>query len=121
MAKGTGNESAGHGAFRALQRGFNHWTSGRLKHLEVNCKHPLFCHVWCSMIPSMKDGIYHIYVLLAVEGEVCNIKKATCECAAGYDCNYKYMLLFWLFFLQKVCYLYPCVGTTTCIGVSGTS
>lgn len=84
LAEGTGNQSTGHGAFRALQRGYNHWASGRLSHLEVNCKHPLFCHVRCSMTPSMKSGVYHVYVLLAIEGEVCSIKKATCECAAGY-------------------------------------
>ena len=76
LAEGTGNQSAGHGAFRALQR-------GRLNHLEVNYKHPLFCHVRCSMTPSMKPGVYHVYILLAVEGELCTIKKATCECAAG--------------------------------------
>ena len=90
MAKCTGNESKGHGAFRALQGGFSHWASGRLKYREVNCKQPLFCHVQCSMIPSMKDGLYHVYVLLAVEGEVCSIKKANCECAAGYVCNLKH-------------------------------
>ena len=25
-----------------------------------------------------------MYILLAVEGEVCSIKKTTCDCAAGY-------------------------------------
>ena len=70
LAEGTGNQSAGHGAFRALQRGYNHWASGRRNHLEVNYKHPLFCHVRCSMTPSMKPGVYHVYILLAVEGEL---------------------------------------------------
>ena len=32
----------------------------------------------------MKSGVYHVYLLLAVEGEMCSIKKATIECAAGY-------------------------------------
>ena len=32
----------------------------------------------------MKSGVYNVYVLLAIEGEVCSIKKARCECAAGY-------------------------------------
>ena len=35
------------------------------------------------MTPSMKYGVYHVYILSAVEGEVCSIKKATCECAAA--------------------------------------
>ena len=83
LAEVTGNHSTGHGAFHALQRGYNHWASGCLSHLEVNCKHPLFCHVQCSTTPSMKSGVYHVYVLLAVEGEVRNIKKATCEYATG--------------------------------------
>ena len=38
------------------------------------------------MTPTMKDGLYHVYVILAMEGEVCNIKKTTCECATGYVC-----------------------------------
>ena len=84
LAEGTENQSTGHGAFRALQHGYKHWASGRLSHLEVNCKHSLFYHIRCSMTPSMKSGVYHVYILLAVEGEVCSIKKATCECAAGY-------------------------------------
>lgn len=44
-------------AFRALQRGFNHWSSGRLDHLEVQYKHPVYCHVRCQMTPSMKPGL----------------------------------------------------------------
>lgn len=83
MAEGTGNEGTSHGTFRALQRGYNHWASGRLNHLEFNYKHPLFCHVRCTMTPSMKSGQYHVYVLLCMEGDLCTIKKATCECAAG--------------------------------------
>lgn len=73
----------GHGAFRALQRGYIHWASGRLSQIEVNCQHPKFCHVRCSMTPSMKSGVYHVYVLLGREGELATIEKATCQCAAG--------------------------------------
>ena len=47
LAEGSGNTS-GKGAFRALQRGFNHWASGRLSKLEVNVNHPDFCHVKCD-------------------------------------------------------------------------
>jgi len=35
------------------------------------------------MTPSMKSGIYHVYILLEREGHLATIKKATCECAAG--------------------------------------
>ena len=72
----------GHGAFRALQRGYVHWASGRISRIEVNCQHPMYCHVRCTMTPSMKPGVYHVYVLLGKD-DVTTIKKATCECAAG--------------------------------------
>ena len=35
LAEGSGNTS-GRGAFRALQRGFNHWSSGRVSYMEIN-------------------------------------------------------------------------------------
>ena len=62
----------GHGAFRALQRGYIHWASGRLSQI-----------IRCSMTPSMKSGVYRVYILLGREGELATIEKATCECAAG--------------------------------------
>ena len=71
------------GAFRALQRGFAHWSSGRLAKLEINLRHPQFCLVQCQMTPSMKQGLYHVYIILGREREVANILVATCECAAG--------------------------------------
>ena len=70
-------------AFRSLQRGFTHWASGRLAKMEVNCRHPQFCHVRCQMTPSMKQGLYHVYILLGREGGMAMIRTATCECAAG--------------------------------------
>ena len=82
MAEGVGNET-GRGAFRALQRGFTHWSSGRLDNMEMNCKHPEYCHVRCKMIPSIKSGIYNVYVLLQQERDVASIKNAQCECATG--------------------------------------
>lgn len=82
LASGCGRNKT-EGAFRALQRGFIHWASGRLDRLEVNCRHPHFCHVRCNMTPSMKAGIYHVYLLLGKEGQLATIEKATCECAAG--------------------------------------
>ena len=71
------------GAFRALTRGYNHWASGRLDQLEVNMMHPQYCHVRGMCTPSMKPGTYHVYLLLARDGELANIETATCECAAG--------------------------------------
>jgi len=49
-------------ALQALQRGFNHRSLGRLDHLEVQYKHSVYCHVRCQMIPSMKPGLYHVYL-----------------------------------------------------------
>ena len=84
LAEGVGNKSVG-GAFRALKRGFTHWASGRMDHLSVNYTHPKYCHVKCNMIPSMKTGLYHVYILLVKEKDLAGgIVKATCECAAGY-------------------------------------
>ena len=71
------------GAFRALTRGYNHWASGRLDHLQINSMHPEYCHVRVSCTPSMKPGTYNVYLLLHKEGEVASILTATCECAAG--------------------------------------
>ncbi len=72
-----------HGTFRALARGYTHWSSGRLEEVQINTNHPQYCHVRCKMKPSMKVGIYNTYILLGKEGEVACIQKATCECAAG--------------------------------------
>lgn len=48
-------------AFRALFRGYTHWASGRIESIEANLKNVSYCHVRCSMKPSMKTGLYHIY------------------------------------------------------------
>ena len=82
LASGCGRKST-HGAFRALKRGYVHWASGRLDRLEVHCTHPHFCYVRCNMTPSMKSGIYHVYMLLGKKRDFATIEKATCECAAG--------------------------------------
>ena len=73
----------GRSTFRALTRGYTHWASGRLDHLEVNSQHPQYCHVWSIMKPSMKPGSYHVYLLFSRDGELACIHTATCECAAG--------------------------------------
>ena len=69
-------------AFRSLQRGYVQWSSGRMSKLEINYQHPLFCHVRCQMIPSMKQGLYNVYMLLERVGEVASIRAGTCDCAA---------------------------------------
>ena len=73
----------GRSTFRALTRGYTHWASGRLDHLEINSQHPQYCHVRSIMKPSMKPGNYHVYLLLGCDGELAHIHAATCECAAG--------------------------------------
>ena len=67
LASGYGRSKT-EGVFHALQQGFIHWASGRLDRLEVNYRHPHFCHVHCNMTPSMKGGIYQVYLLLSREG-----------------------------------------------------
>ena len=81
-AEGVGR-SGGEGAFRALARGYVHWASGRMEKLEINIQNPLFCHVRCTMKPSMKSGTYKVYVLLERDGTFGQVKSATCGCAAG--------------------------------------
>ena len=76
--------SGNHGAFRALTCGYTHWASGRLQEMKVNVNHPAYCHVRCVMKPSMKQGVYCVYMLLGREGELATISSATCECAARY-------------------------------------
>ena len=51
--------------------------------MEINYRHPQFCHVRCQMTPSMKQGLYKAYILLGREGEMATMRTATCECAAG--------------------------------------
>ena len=70
---------------------------------KSSCKHLLFCHVRCSMTPSMKSEVYHVFILLlAVEGKVGSIKKnVTYECATGYllyvSLNFEHNLIYNLF------------------------
>ena len=45
------------------------WASGRLQELQVNANH-FFCHVKCTTSPSIKGGIYKVYMLLGKEGDV---------------------------------------------------
>ena len=87
LAEGVGRSTAAEGAFRALSRGFTHWASGRLEHLEININNPSYCHVRSNMKPSMKQGSYDVYLLLErTKEDMASIRTATCQCTAGYVC-----------------------------------
>ena len=74
---------AGDGDFRALSRSYIHWASGRLNEIQITTCNPLYCHVKCKTNPSMKSGVYIVYILLGREPELASIHLATCECPAG--------------------------------------
>ena len=83
LADCTGNTGRGE-AFCSLARGFTHWSSGRVAKIEINSRNPHFCHVRCQMSPSMRKGLYKVYIVLGCEEEIATcIHIATCECAAG--------------------------------------
>ena len=97
-------------AFRSLQRGFIHWSSGRLSKLEINYCHPQFCHVQCHMTPSMKQGVYKVYMLLGCVSDFATILSATCECAAGL------VMMTFIMFLLSI--LLTCRKSASCTHVS---
>ena len=71
------------GTFRALTRGYVYWASGRISQIEVNLENPMYCHVRSTMTPSMKQGNYHLWLLLGKNGDFASVLSATCECVAG--------------------------------------
>ena len=84
-SEGVGRSTATEGAFRAFSRGFIHWASGRLEHLEININNPSYCHVRSNMNPSMKQEFYDVYLLLEqTKEDMASIRTATCQCTAGY-------------------------------------
>ena len=84
LASGVGHDTAKEeGTFRALSRGYTHWASGRVTHIEVNLENPVYCHVRSTMTPSMKQGKYHLWLLLGRNGDFATVLSATCECVAG--------------------------------------
>ena len=84
LAEGVGNVS-GKGAYRALTRGYIHWSSGRMDRLHINNHNPDFCFVRCWMKPSMKQTVPYKVSLLQKKNAtgVTSIARAMCECAAG--------------------------------------
>ena len=71
------------GTFRELTRGYTHWASGRIDNLEINIQHPVLCRVRSTMKPSMKKGLYNVWILLKREDPYGSVEGATCTCAAG--------------------------------------
>ena len=68
----------------------------------------------------MKSEMYHMYILLAVEGEVFSIKKATCECVSGYvlyvSLNLKHNLIAIYIANCAIIYVYACLRFAPCFG-----
>ena len=50
-----------------------------LQFIEVNCCHPDFYHVRCQATPSMKSGVYYVYILFD--------REPTIKLAVGYYDN----------------------------------
>jgi hypothetical protein len=65
--------------FRALSRGYTHLASDQIDVVEINYLNPQYCHVRSSMKPSMKPGLYCVWILLGKVGRFATIKCATCE------------------------------------------
>ena len=82
LASGAGRTQS-EGTFRALTCSFIHWASGRIDSIEVNVQNPLYVHIRSSVKPSMKQGNYHVWILLQREDDLATVRSATCECAAG--------------------------------------
>lgn len=73
--------------FRALKRGYIHFSSGRVSNVEVQNRNQTYTFIKSSMIQSMKTGMYKVAMVLKKEfiGQECvgSIVGATCDCAAG--------------------------------------
>lgn len=86
LAEGVGN-TKGKKSFRALKRGYIHFSSGRVRNIEVQNRNQTYTFIRSSMIPSMKAGTYRVTMILKkeiVEQEcIGSIARATCDCAAG--------------------------------------
>lgn len=52
------------GTFCALTHGFTYWASVSIDSIEVKIHNPLHAHTQSWMKPSMKQGSYHVWILL---------------------------------------------------------
>ena len=83
LASDTGHDiEKEEGTFRALMRGYTQWASGSLIHIKVNLENPLYCHIHSTMTSSMKQGNYHLWLLLGRNGDFASVLSATYECVA---------------------------------------
>lgn len=118
---GTVGHSKTQGAFRVLSCGYTHWASGRLSVIDIHTQHPAFCHVRSTMKPSMKPGVYQVYILLSRgEGPTWCLPVVTVLLGEFMIIMIKlYILYIYLFYIivfpmQIVLQLYSCVCTIAC-------
>ena len=84
-----------HGAFLALNRGYIHWSSGRLGQIEINLKNPSFCHAqMCCNSTNENREVQRLSTTRETRRAIATVKKATCECAAGYVLCLHYLLVY---------------------------
>ena len=55
----------------------------KMNHMMVNQHHPEFSHVKCTMTPSIKQGLYQVYIFLYKDGNLGSVVPTTCDCVAG--------------------------------------
>ena len=53
-----------------------------MDYMAVNTHNPNFCHIRSNMRPSMKPGLYKVYIILRKKIGSRSVEVATCECAA---------------------------------------
>lgn len=86
LAEGVGN-TQGKRAFRALKRGYIHFSSGRVSSIEIQNRNSVYCFVRSTMTPSLRTGSNKVTMILKkefVEQEcIGSVVQATCDCAAG--------------------------------------
>lgn len=80
-------------ADKPLTKGFNFYGSGHVQEIKVNNTDG-HCHVWSSVMASMKDKTYLSKIVL--EGTSGVILRAECQCVAGCGgkCNHIAAVLF---------------------------
>ena len=73
----------GQGAFRALTRGYIHWSSERLSKTQFNDNNPDYCFVLYD--ETIHEAYWLVQSLSSPKrvGGNASIARATCECVAG--------------------------------------
>ena len=93
--------------------------------MEVNTTHPAYCHVRCVMKPSMKEGLYHVYLdekeswplfaLLLVNALQGNSFPGVCVCVCV--CVHAYVRAYMCVCKCVLVCLYVCACVPACVGV----